>query len=135
MRCSPLLLVFFAVPLLAADKPLYKTRDCNDLVVTADIHECLSENYAAADAKLNDVYQAVMKSRSDQASRIGLRDSERAWIKYRDKHCKAEAEPEAGGTIVPLILNSCYIEETDKRIRFLLNMQTCTAGVSVCNPH
>lgn len=135
MRYKPLISILFAAPLIAAAQPLYKVRDCNNLVVTADIHECLSENYAAADAKLNEVYQAVMRSRPDQAARDGLRSSERAWIRYRDKHCNDEAEPEAGGTIVPLVMNSCYIEETDKRIRFLQNMMTCTAGVSVCNPH
>jgi len=104
-------------------------------MVQMEMTQCAGDNAAAADAKLNEVYKAVMASRSDPAARDGLKQAERSWIKYRDKHCKDENEAEAGGSIYPMEMNLCVQDETDKRIRVLQRMLTCTAGASVCNPH
>jgi len=120
----------------AAEAPLYKTEDCNRYTVQMDLNTCAGANAEAADKTLNAVYKQVMDSRSDETAKASLRQSERSWIEYRDKHCDEEVGPqEDGGSIWPMEMSNCLEQETAKRIRVLQRMLTCTAGVSVCNPH
>ncbi|MGH6873317.1 MAG: lysozyme inhibitor LprI family protein [Rhizomicrobium sp.] len=119
----------------ASEAPLYKTRDCGGLTVQADMTQCAGDNYEAADARLNGVYRQSMAALPDDAAKKGLRDAERAWIRYRDRHCEEDTAGEKGGSIWPMEMSLCLQDETDKRIRFLLKTQGCTAGASVCNPH
>ncbi|HEY1630577.1 MAG TPA: lysozyme inhibitor LprI family protein [Rhizomicrobium sp.] len=136
MKCFAMLVVLLAAaPVLAKDAPLYKTRNCDNLTAQMDMTQCAGDNEAAADARLNAVYKQVMASKSDPADKDGLKQAERSWIKYRDKHCKDENESDEGGSIWPMEMSICNQAETDKRIRVLQRMLTCTAGASVCNPH
>ena len=129
-------LLVVAADASAAETPLYKSEDCNRYTVQMDLNMCAGTNAEAADKKLNEVYKQVMDSRGDEAARASLRRSERDWIKYRDKHCDEEVGPQAdGGSIWPMEMSNCLEQETAKRIRALQRMLTCTAGVSVCNPH
>jgi len=44
-----------------------------------------------------------------------LLEAQRAWITFRDAHCTAVALPNQGGTIHPLIYNSCRAAVTRQR--------------------
>ena len=127
-------LASFCVPASAKDAPLYKTRDCSALIAQMDMNACAGDNDDAADARLNEVYKQLMASRSDPVAKQSIRDAERSWIKYRDKHCEEATAEEEGGSIRPMMMSNCLQDETDKRIRSLQRMLVCTAGVSVCNP-
>ena len=49
-----------------------------------------------------------------------LLKAQRAWIDYRDGHCDAEGAQFTGGSIQPLIINSCKAAMTRKRTEELL---------------
>ena len=120
----------------AQSAPVYKTQDCNKAVTQMDLNQCAGANYQSADDTLNALYKQVMLWLPDQAAKDRLRDSERAWIKHRDKVCADEVGPQAdGGSIWLMEMSNCLEKQTALRLRVLQKMNTCTAGVSVCNPH
>ena len=45
--------------------------------------------------------------------------AQKDWIKYRDSHCKFEADPYTGGSIKPLIWLTCLEEITKERTKHL----------------
>ena len=77
------------------------------------------KDYEAVDKRLNATYQKVLAS-LDEAGKAKLRDSERAWIAYRDAEAAFESDAQArGGTMAPLIYNTCAASLTEKRIKQL----------------
>jgi uncharacterized protein YecT (DUF1311 family) len=125
-----------AMPALAKDAPLYPVKDCGRFTVQMEMNECANDNAQAADDALNALYKQVMASRRSQSDKDGLKQSERSWIKYRDKTCADQVGPqEDGGSIWPMDMANCEQKQTDARILTLKRMLTCSAGASVCNPH
>lgn len=95
---------------------------------------CAYEDWQKADRELNAVWpkaRAHMKA-IDADSReffpeqaIGaesLLKAQRAWIDYRDGQCEAEGAQFAGGSIRPLIVNSCLADKTRQRTEELLRL-------------
>jgi uncharacterized protein YecT (DUF1311 family) len=131
-----LAICFLATGAFAKDAPLYPVKDCGHTVVQMEMNECANDNAQAADDALNALYKQVMASRQSQGDKDGLKQSERSWIKYRDKTCADDVgSQEDGGSIWPMDMANCQEKQTDARIRVLKRMLTCTAGASVCNPH
>ena len=85
--------------------------------VTVEMHDCDTAELERQDLKLNAVYKARMAA-LPTSRRIALRDSERAWLKATKARCDRAADGE-GGTMVPLIINECWIEATIARTRWL----------------
>ena len=56
-----------------------------------------------------------MNSLSSQAEKDLLLEAQRAWIKYKEAHCKAVAYGYEGGSMKPLIACSCLEELTNER--------------------
>jgi uncharacterized protein YecT (DUF1311 family) len=120
----------------AADAPPYPIIDCGKFSVQADLNQCNADNLQSADKALNKVYQALMAEQDDAAAKERLKAAERAWIVYRDRQCDFEAGPqETGGSMWPTLVTGCLEYKTAERIRELMSLRTCTAGVSVCDPH
>ncbi|MGS0891708.1 lysozyme inhibitor LprI family protein [Burkholderia stagnalis] len=86
--------------------------------VTADIRHCLGLKYDAVDKRLNAVYQAKLAS-LDANGKPRLRNDERRWLKAREAKCAASRQPDAGGTLALVEQDSCYIEETERRVKVL----------------
>lgn len=82
------------------------------------MNACAAEEYTRQDSELNQAYVMVMKPLKS-AGKTKLRNSQRAWIKSRDKTCKAERAEYEGGTIAPLIFYSCLTNETIMRTLWL----------------
>ena len=82
--------------------------------------ECYNAELSIQDGKLNQAYKMVMTRLSPQR-KTELRNAERAWIKKRGLDCERHAEPEAGGTLYNVMLNSCLVDETIKRTMVLEN--------------
>lgn len=79
---------------------------------------CQGEEIERQDARLNQAYVMVMKRLS--AKRKGaLRQSERAWIRNRDRGCMAKAKAYEGGTAAGLEYQGCYLRETIERTLWL----------------
>ena len=75
--------------------------------------------FEAADKRLNTTYEKVI-STLDEQGKEKLRASERAWLTYRDAQAIYEADSEArGGSMAPLIRNTCSTALTEARIKEL----------------
>ena len=92
--------------------------DCKNAMVQRDMNICADRDFQAADRALNNTYKAVM-ARLDGPSREKLRVEERGWIARRDKQCKAEAAPEGGGSIYPMVYSECLTKKTNARVKEL----------------
>ena len=98
--------------------------DCQDPQAQAQLNVCSWRDYLRADIELNRSWSQLQAQyresrpgvRGHPQSQFGLLlDAQRAWLSYRDKHCDGEAEGFAGGTMQPLIRNSCRTRITRNR--------------------
>lgn len=66
----------------------------------AKMKECLSVAYQAMDARMNAVYQLLIRQLRKPESASLLRDAQRRWLSYRDAETKFAyaADPNQGGT-------------------------------------
>ena len=99
---------------------------------------CSEEDVKAADAELLRTYQSAVRSISEipglptedqKAWKLALRNSERAWILFRDKDCQTLVpyEPSALSGVTSTI-NSCRVQLTHSRNRMLLERYTLTSA-------
>jgi uncharacterized protein YecT (DUF1311 family) len=79
-----------------------------------DMNESASKKYKKADLELNKSYK-LLTSKLDASEKSLLKIAQNNWIKYRDAHCKFEANQYEGGSMQPLILFTCLEEVTKKR--------------------
>jgi uncharacterized protein YecT (DUF1311 family) len=87
--------------------------------------------YQKADAQLNAVYKGLMAKISD-AGKARLREAQISWLRFRDQECAFEAMGTEGGSIHPLIVNSCLGRLTLARIKDLDNQLNCQEGDLSC---
>jgi uncharacterized protein YecT (DUF1311 family) len=80
--------------------------------------QCIAEALKSVDTEMNDLYGTLL---SELLERQMLRDSQRAWILFRDRECKLRAsgmeEGNARGTVE--VEDSCLLDLTAKRIKDL----------------
>lgn len=97
-------------------------------------HSCLKQEYKLSDARLNKIYGDVSRY-IEQVPRTGveekvdveqlnmLKDSQRAWIKFRDKECALilsnEDTPNLSDPHSEATWLSCMIIQTNTRVRQL----------------
>ena len=119
----------FALVCLAAAPAAAQDWDCAkaDDLPQQGMNWCAYEDWQAADKALNAVWPKVRAQMNamdaenakyfpEQANGAeNLIKAQRAWIDYRDGHCEAEGAPFAGGSIRPLIVNSCKASMTRER--------------------
>ncbi len=102
--------------------------DCENAMTQMEMNYCAHEDFKAADARLNaqwSVTSAEMKRRDqayDDASSDGrpgyfatLLAAQRAWLTYRDAHCRSEGYEARGGSLEPLLVSSCKAHLTNLR--------------------
>lgn len=75
---------------------------------------CAQQNYAQVDADLNEAYRAL-KVVLPKGGKEALIAAETAWLQFRDRDCDFERSAFAGGSIVPMIYNTCLTERTTAR--------------------
>lgn len=129
----------FIALILAASSAASQDIDCDDSASPATqtqmgMNYCSYKDYQKADRALNIVWpqikakmKALDESNKDwmpeQANgEENLLKAQRAWIDYRDGHCTAEGAEYAGGSIRPLIENTCLASLTRHRTEELLLM-------------
>lgn len=118
---------------VAAGVPLYKTRDCSRLAVQMELNACAGANAQAADAALNALYRQLLRQTPDAGSARLLKDSERAWIRYRDRECAQEVgSQQDGGSIWPMEMSNCLEDKTAARLRELKRRLDCPQGPAAC---
>lgn len=105
--------------------------DCDKANSTADLNACSEQQLAKADDELNAVYGKVIKHIIENAGekpydekswREALKNSQRAWMAFRDADCK-ELIPMSwtGGTGTTGEVLGCMIEATVARTKDLQN--------------
>lgn len=100
---------------------------------TIGMMQCLDEEHAYWDARLNQVYKNVRadaKADDAEMAEIGssapkmapaLRDMQRAWIAYRDATCDFELSQWGGGSGGGPAILSCMLQMTGEQAIYLEN--------------
>ena len=85
--------------------------DCGSLETQAAMNRCAQQNYAQADADLNEAYRALKAILSEQGEQA-LTAAEIAWLQFRDLDCDFERSAFTGGSVAPLVYHTCLTERT-----------------------
>lgn len=80
-----------------------------------DMNQCAGATAKAADQALNYRYRQAMENAPDDIAQAKLRAAQRAWIPYRDAACEAAADEARGGSLAPLLEQSCREQMTSRR--------------------
>ncbi|HEY0275912.1 MAG TPA: lysozyme inhibitor LprI family protein [Paenirhodobacter sp.] len=111
--------------------PVAQAADCASAQTQADLNICVGEDYQLADRTLNAVYARLMK-RLDPRARGLLRDAQRAWIPFRDKHCAFVGSGTEGGSIQGMVIAGCLTELTTARAGQIIAQLSCAEGDVSC---
>ena len=123
-----------AALLLVAQEPLPQV-DCGMAETQAAMNRCAFQAYERADTDLNDVWSDVRRTMQDRDRRSDYDDGEpgswpsllaaqRAWIAYRDAHCRLASYDARGGSLQPLLRSTCMTRLTEARTAQLRSLLT-----------
>jgi uncharacterized protein YecT (DUF1311 family) len=73
------------------------------------------KEYKKSDDEMAKMYKKVMSGMSNQNAKNLLLEAQRAWIKYKESHCKSLANQFEGGTMAPMVYYECLVEVTNER--------------------
>jgi uncharacterized protein YecT (DUF1311 family) len=92
--------------------------NCKSPQTTVDMNICSTQEFKAADTKLNQLYQQILpKINSKQKQRLTV--AQRTWVKFRDETCNYSAGHFEGGTLAVPIYVSCKAKVTQDRVKDL----------------
>ena len=113
--------------LLAASAASEPAINCDDAMTQSDMNICSYRDYGQADREMNAQWKitASLLKKIDadpdipKDGRPGyfatLLEAQRAWISYRDAHCRSEGYAMRGGSGEPLLNNGCRATLTRAR--------------------
>lgn len=104
---------------------------CDSANTQAELNSCSAEQYQAADKKLNQTWQDVLK-RAEPAQRDLLKKAQSAWIILRDADCAFISSSSQGGSVQPMVNNQCLTDKTNEREAFLASLLQCEEGDLSC---
>ena len=118
--------------LAAATAPPNPEWNCADPMAQQELNWCAHQDFLAADAALNEQWKqtaAAMKERDadfvpmEWDDRPGyfatLLEAQRAWIAFRDAHCRSEGYYARGGSLESLLVSTCKTKLTKDRTQAL----------------
>ena len=114
---SLLLTAGFLLPSKASKTPLQLAQqpNCKSPQTTLDMNMCSSQEFQAADRKLNQVYQQLQpKLNSKQKQKLIV--AQRSWLKFRDETCDYEM---GQGTLAASTYGYCRARVTKERVKDL----------------
>jgi uncharacterized protein YecT (DUF1311 family) len=123
-----------AALILAMSSPFMPLDECEGELPQQQMNFCAAQDFRRADAALNaqwKVTAAEMKRRDAEGygaedGRPGyfetLLEAQRAWLKYRDAHCRSEGYHFRGGTMEPFMTASCKTALTEARTQDLKDL-------------
>jgi len=124
------LLTVIVLPLtFATSRATAQTVDCANAATTVEINFCAEKDFDAADKDLNAAYAAALASTKTRdldkpydakSFEAAMRESQRAWLAYRDADCKdLVAQEWTGGTGAAAAILGCMTEKTAQRTKEL----------------
>ena len=75
--------------------------------------------FERADSELNKTYKALLARLPDVESKQKLKDSQRAWIAFRDAEASFAADQVRGGSAAPVLRYTSMTESSEQRIKQL----------------
>ena len=101
------------IPVQVAQQP-----NCKNPQTTVEMNVCSSQEFEAADKKLNQVYQQLQaKISTRQKQRLTV--AQRTWIKFRDENCDYAKGQFEGGSLAASTYGYCRARVTQERIKDL----------------
>jgi len=117
---SLLLTAGFLLPSKASNTSLQLAQqpNCKNPQTTVEMNVCSSQEFEAADKKLNQVYKQLQpKLNSKQKQRLIV--AQRSWLKFRDESCNYEMGQFEGGSLAASTYGYCRARVTQERIKDL----------------
>lgn len=118
---------------LMTSPPFAQAADCDSMSNQNAMNQCISNEYKNSDAELNKLYKEISHRLNDNADALkALRNSQRAWISFRDAECDFAAINTQGGSIHSMLITSCRNELTQARIKNFNTYLSCEEGDMSC---
>lgn len=113
-RCIFAVIIFLIHPMTGVTGVF---EECMEKKISSDynISLCLLKEHDILDKKLNSSYSNLMKI-LPLIGQSKLRNSQRAWLKFREYECGFASYQEDGATMFRVIFASCYLKMTQKRL-------------------
>jgi uncharacterized protein YecT (DUF1311 family) len=115
-----ILIIASTFTLFNANYTLAKNSNCANANSNVEYKECQHRAYAAADRRLNQVYQQII-SRLTGVEKQKLINAQLAWIKFRDNNCDFETYGTMKGSGYSGFVSECLERMTNSRIKELEN--------------
>ena len=111
---------------------LFAAQDCANAVAQSNMTRCAVRAYETADAALNRQWKTTLATMRrfdatpERDGRPGYADqllkAQRAWLSYRDEHCRSAGYAMRGGSAEPMVVASCRARLTEERTRQLAQL-------------
>lgn len=85
----------------------------------ADMNAEARADFVQADAELNKTYEALLRKLPDADGKEKLKQSQRAWLAFRDAEAAFAGDQARGGSMAPTIRYETKTELTEQRIKQL----------------
>lgn len=85
---------------------------------TAGMIDCNTREWAVWDERLNRFYNSALKG-ADPKLAAALRQTQRAWLQWREQRCKLPAIENEGGSIVGPLYTDCMLGTTARQALWL----------------
>lgn len=81
-----------------------------------ELNACAGQKFEIADAELNRLYKLQMGYLKSDSAKTAFKNSQLAWIKFRDATCEYEA-PYHQGSMWAMEINTCKAKHTIARVK------------------
>jgi uncharacterized protein YecT (DUF1311 family) len=119
---------------LQAAGPSPEDPDCAEPLTQTAMNICAAQDFQRADAELNQVWREVRALAKAADAELNdddqhghwptLLEAQRAWLTYRDAHCRLVGYDARGGSLQPLLVAQCRTELTRERTRSMRALLT-----------
>ena len=107
-----------SLALLIAVLVAFPTSDAN-AQSQAEMNNQAAKDFEKTDAELNSTYAALMAKLPDAESKRKLKESQRAWIAFRDAEAAFAADQLRGGSAAPVLRWTSMTQTTQQRVKQL----------------
>lgn len=111
-------IILLLCPLLSSAGIFEECMSRTQRITTASTLNCVNEEHAEVDKKLNASYAQLLKL-LDARGKKSLRQAERSWLKFRHDECVFSGNPMAGGSGETELFSGCLLEMTKERLAML----------------
>lgn len=119
MTLAVSLLLLFAPGALAADPQPDCSAENRGSLAQQDANLCAALDYQAADKALNEAYARLAAARRGRSKAL-LKQTELAWITYRDSECAFQMDTFGEGSMAPMVESYCLTRLTVERTTLLV---------------